>query len=726
MLARLFVVLVILAAPLAAAAAPAAPATLPVGLPRYVHAELALAQPSLTTLAITGDIYAYRYDVDGDVYDADDMAAAYNGFNKYSKRVGTAFVEEVEAEVKTAVQRILSDSFPDDTVSGVVVTVDRASLASSGGNPYDPPVHLTVSATIERTRDSVGLGDLSDAAVDAAFASGARLQADFTLTADPGYRIVYALGAPSGLRWEEGEGVAAAGATFSVTVDNTELTSPTRAASGRLYDAGATAPTEEDIRSAIDVALGEIVAGATGIPVAVTVQAEVRALDVLKRFPDALPPKVQLPFVNADGIRALRATDAIEAKDIAGAEEALLAEIRADVERSFGSDAIVSGGLSAAELARAAAKPYTAERPLLFLAGANTTHKLTDAQAEDIDLALRIGGTAEVEITLFAANGRDTLFTIRPPSIGEVAQVTGGTVTVNGLQANVRVPGDAASMPATLSMRGRGVPTFDAQDARIEVKVDIVDVDTGVGRALSGDLGNMVLDITVVGNLKVIELPEDMRAALPQNLELRFVSSDGVRLLLERGLITSADLARLESRLADQVREKLAAALGGAIPIESSLDRDSLAASLVATPISADKPIVFAASARVAKPLAGGPVQPQAAIALYTQQLPLTLPKIEGLDTVYTVIAPRGLAITGVTGEGVEVGKAPDGRDQFTATPREGSTDVTVSMAVTPTFVLLKFWPLVLLAVLLLVLVVGSPIALVVLKRRKGRTGAQK
>lgn len=724
--ARLFAVLLILAsvgAPLAAAAPGPSPDMLP-QTPRFVHAELSLAQPNLTTLQLTGDLWAYRYDVDGDVYDADDIADAYHGANKYSKKVGSAFIADVEQEVRAALERTLADSFPGDTVRDVRATVDVSSLRASGGNPYDPPVHVSVAATVLRTRESVGLGDLSDDAVAAAFDAGARVAADFTLTAENGYKVVYALGAPAGLRWEPGAQVDPTGSRFTVTVDNGAGQAPSVDASGRLFDPTVTPPAAEDIRSTLDVSMGEIVTGAAGIPIQIDVRAEVRALDVARRFPNALPEKVILPFVNADGVRALYATGAIDDADLAGADDALLAQLRQDVERTFGAGATASGGLARAAVSRAAAAPFSADPPLEFLADARTTYEVPGIDADDMDLALRIGGAANVVLQLAPVNGRATTYTIHPPAAGEFTQAEGGSVSVNGQTATFVVPDGEERVPVKLHLRGRDVPTFTASDASIDVVIDIADLDTGLGKALSGDLGNMLVNVKVAANLRVIELPDEARGSMPSQLELRFVSSDAIRLLVDRGYLSTADLAKLEARLASQVAEKLSAALGGDLQVASGFDRTTLAASLVSTPISGDKPIVFEATTRVAKPLAGGPAQTQAAIALYTKELPLTLRGVPGFDTVYTVIAPRGLAITGVSGDGVEQGKSPDGRDMFTVRPGDEPSQVSVAMAVTPGFVAAKFWPVVLLAVVLLVLIIGTPVALVVMKRRKGKTAS--
>lgn len=723
MLARLFVVLLLLATPLAAAAPGPSPSDLPV-TNRYVYGELDLAQPDLMTLVLAGDIWAYRYDVRGKVYDADDIGQAFLAQNKYAgEPSGNAFVIEVESAVSAALARTLAASFADGTITGITARLDRSTLVSPSGNPYDPPVRVSVTANVARSRESVGLGTLSDAAIEAAFDAGAKIVADFTLTAESGYNTIYTVGAPTGTRWESGSGVSANGASLRIPVDNSAGFGPSTTANGRLYDPTAPIPEAEDIRSSLDVAMGDLIGGAPGIPIAVAVTSQVRALDVERRFPGVLPAKVVLPFVNADGVRALRATGAIDADDIRKADEALLAQVRADVERAFGPGASVKGGLSPATLARAVAGVFSSDPPLHFLADADTTYIVQGADADDIDLALRVGGTANVDLDLFAANGRETEYAIHPPSTGEFTQAEGGTVAVNGLTANFVVPANAQQFAATVHMRGRDVPTYTAEDAEVNVLIDITDIDAGVGKALSGDIGTMLVDVTVTGNLKVIELPEEMKGSLPSKLQLQFISADAMRLLAERGYLSEDNLTKLEEKLAKQVREKLGAALGGEIPVESGLDRETLAPG-DSSQASRDKPVVFKAKAHVSKPLGGGPAQTQGAIALYTKELPLTLTSIQGLDTIYTVIAPRGLAITGVSGENVEQSTAPDGRDQFTVTPSGESSQVVVSMAVTPAFVMAKFWPLVLGAFILLVLIIGTPVALVVMKRKKGKNGA--
>jgi len=253
----------------------------------------------------------------------------------------------------------------------------------------------------------------------------------------------------------------------------------------------------------------------------------------------------------------------------------------------------------------------------------------------------------------------------------------------------------------------------------VGVLVDMKDLDVSVSRAASGDFGDLVVDVTVTGALHVREVPADLRDRLG-GLDLGFLSSDGLRLLLDRGIVSTDELRDLEGALLRQVSDSLGGSLGGAVGVKGGFDESTLAPTLVSAPVSADVPVVFQATASFRQPLAGGAPEPAAAIALYTQKLPLTLQRVEGLDTTYTVVLPRGLAVLDVAASGGEAqaGEAEDGRSQFTVTPTEESADVEVTMAVTPTFVLAKFWPVVLGAVVLLVLVVGTPIAILVLRRR--------
>lgn len=344
---------------------------------------------------------------------------------------------------------------------------------------------------------------------------------------------------------------------------------------------------------------------------------------------------------------------------------------------------------------------------------------LGSSTPDDLDALLDAGASITTTINLPTQTGYEITYLLSAPP-GTAFTATRGASLLGG-QIVAAIPYGSAPVPVALSMRGQNAPSYTASDASVDIVVDLKDLDVSIGQAVGGDFGNLLVELTVQADLGVIEVPDSLASGLPASVELDYLSSDAIRMLVERDLVTDADLAALEESLLKKVGDQLGGALGGDVTVTGGFDDASFAPGLIASPLSGDEPLVFHASASVVKPLAGGPIHSAAAISLYTTSLPLSLPKVQGLDTTYTVILPRGLAVTDLTATGGEyqASKAADGRDQFVVTPTDERADVTATMSVTPTFVMAKFWPVVLLAVLLLVLIVGTPVALVMRRKRK-------
>lgn len=345
----------------------------------------------------------------------------------------------------------------------------------------------------------------------------------------------------------------------------------------------------------------------------------------------------------------------------------------------------------------------------------------------DLRAVLDAGAGLRAHLEPLRQEGYDLSYHISPPPRAYFASANSGTRAQDGSEL-IMTATRTGTAPVDVVVRGTSAPEELAQDADIAVLVDLQDLQVSFGQAIGGDFGKLLTQITIDARIHVLKVSDDLAASLPPQVELDYVSADGIRILVDRGVVTEEDLARMEAELLDKLKEKLGATLGGDVPVKGGFDRATLAPGLIKRAAGNEAPIVFHATARVVKPLAGGPIEPAgpAAIALYSQALPLSFPKIQSLDTVYTVILPRGLAVQDVSGLGgtTQTSKAPDGRDQFTVTPTSNSqpAQMTVNMAVTPTFVMAKFWPVVLIAVILVVLIVGTPIALVV--RSKGKKKA--
>lgn len=722
---RLFVLLLSLAALLLAPAAQAAPPQgqlAPTAL-RWVDAALTFQQPTLTTMQVGGEFSIYRYDFDGETYDADEIGARYHALPPSGKDV---FLAAFEAAVRRNFVESLAESFPDAVQSGVAVSVDRSTLVAASGDPYTPAVRASAAATLARTPEAMGLGSFSPEAVAAAFDAGARVGTTLSLSSPAGQATTYTVSAPStpaGLAFGSIQGATLSpdGRSFTVTVDGQRSTGAPAVVSATLHKPSVSAPAAEDVRTTIEIRLGAPDAASGLLPIATGVTAELRAANVGERFPSLLPANVELDFVSADGMRGLRNAGALTDAHVARANEAFLSTIRENLTRTLGSAVSATGGLSGTDLAAAPGSGA----PVRFLANASGGYPLPAGSAEKLGVGLDIGAEVSFHLNLFGAPRQATTFVVHPVPGAGFTQALNGTVPVSGATATYTVPAGVGAYPTTLAMRGANARSYDAEDATLDVVVDLKDLDITIGKAMDGDMGNLLMDVTVTGNLGVIKVPEDLKAGLlPRNervsVSLDYLSSDAVRLLRQRGLVSDANLSVLEERLLADVQQKLGSALGAGVEVTGGFDEATLAPP-GSTRLSGDEPIVFQARTSISKPLSGGAPSQQAAIALYTQSQTFTLPKVQGLDTSYTVILPRGFAVTDLQATGGEYrsGKAADGRDSFTVEPTDSTAQATVAMSVTPTFVLVKFWPIVLLAVLLLVLLVGAPIALVMRRRKK-------
>lgn len=710
--------LLLLLAPLLAPFAVAAPDPTPGGVRQWVEAELDLAQPTLTRIGLTGSLLIHKHEVGNRVYTASEMASSYQGASDLGAGVGDAFVSRMEGDVRAAVESTLATMFPTATRTVGAVTVDRASLNAARVDAYDPGIAVTFTASVVRTAEQIGLGSYSTDAIAAAFAAGAKITNGVDLSAKPGYRTTFTLHAPAspaGLAFASFEGSARVSSdkrALTVELDNQRgSTDLPRKLTVVLHDATASAPTAEDAPTTVDITMGALQAGATSVPLTASARTELRAVDVAERFPGQLPSKVDLPFVNADGLRGLHAAGAISNAALDDAEAALVDAARADLQKALGASATVTGALSRSDLALPATRPYDDAPPVAFTATGVGAYAIGD-KAKDADVALDAGAALRLSVRLSSPK-QPTTYVFHPPAGLVVSSAEGGAVAADGSSATVQVAPGAPAPTLSLLVRKAGVPSFTAEDAAVGIVVDLVDLDVSIGQAASGDFGSLVVEVRVDGDMSAIRVPDNVRESFGDNVELDYISSDGVRLVKARGLITDQQVADLEKSLLDTVTSGLASALGQRVDVTGGFEDASLAPG-------ATGDILFRATASFTKPLSGADPGAQAA-AIYTVPQSFTFPRVRDLDTTYTVILPRGLAVTGLDVKDGEatLGQAPDGREQFTVQPTGAQAVASMGIAITPTFLMIKFWPIVLLAVLILVLVIGTPIALFVMRRRK-------
>lgn len=348
---------------------------------------------------------------------------------------------------------------------------------------------------------------------------------------------------------------------------------------------------------------------------------------------------------------------------------------------------------------------------------------------QQLEALFSSGAQVRSSLTLSAEPGYDAVYSIQAPNVPVklvFSSPSQGTVSKDGRMWTFPIPNAEGATPKTASgdvvTSLPKLPNYTAQKADVGVLIDLKSLDVTLGQAVKGDFGTLNADVTVTGRINVIPVPESAKARMGSQVKLDYLSADGVRLLKASGLLTQDNLSAIESDLRTTVSQKLSSTLGQEVTVTGGLDEASLNPSVVGTVASDKNPITFTAHASFSKPL-GGSSSGGASIALYTVQQAFDFPKVQSLNTTYTVVLPSGLAVKDlqVAGGAGQTGKSADGRDQFTVTPSDGSAHASVAMAVTPSFVVAKFWPVLLVALVVLVLVIGTPIALVATRRRRNK-----
>lgn len=670
--------------------------------PRWVEASFDLAQPSLFVVSVSGELRIHKYPLDGQSFSAQGLSDAY-------ALSPDATVANIETAVRNSLAVTLAESFGQAQREIVSVTVDQASLTGARSNEYEPPVRVAILATVTRNADQLGLGSLSSDAIASVYRAGAVITSEIKLRAEAGDEATFTIHAPAvpsgieisaGIRGAER---AASAKSAQILLDNLAgNTRMTRTIDVETRDSAAKPPTSEVVATDVEISLGEIVRGASSLATYANVAIHVQSIDLEARAPGALPGNVKLAFASAEAVRDLSRTGALASAAIKNVEEALTAETDQAMGAALGTDVETTGKIAGTSQGTG---------PIEFTALSMGSYQFGSPNAA---YALEIGAALRFNIAIPTPK-HDARYVIFPPTNLEIARAEGASVAPEHRFATVSLAAGEAPRVVALFVRAADVVTPTAEDAAIRVTIDLKELSTTLGGASSGDFGSLTVGVTASGSIEAIRVPDDLKAYLGENVELEFLTAKSIRFAKESGIVTNEQIVRIEVGLMETLSKGLSSALGETARVTGGFAAGSLSPGAVG-------PVEFSASTEFVMRL-GGAAPQTAAVSLYSLPQSFTFPRVRELDTSYTVILPRGLAVRDLVVDGGvgSLGESSDGREQFTVTPNESKAHTTMSIAVTPTFVLAKFWPVVLLAVILLVLIVGTPIAIFTLRRKRAK-----
>lgn len=407
--------------------------------PDWLAGEVSVQFGNLTHASIAGIFAAHKVTLMGSTRTAQDIRGTYDGLQRAGG--GEAFVQGLEAALRTRLEGALASLFPQAQVDVRSTEIARDTLvAPRGPDPHQPPVRFGFNASVAYSLASLGLSSgalaFDDAKARAVLEIGASAQVPYNLTAQPGWNITFRFALPAWVRIAAAEGgsLSPDGGMASWELANWRGASPQMlpvTVTLRARDAPADTPTDAHVILAVDMndvvglSIPGLLAGDFG-ELQVSFDARVTARSLrLRDFPvleaqlrQRLPPRLSLEGVNADGLR-LAAREGLLPPDALGELEAYFRAIAAQRISALGPQkAELAGGFQEGALAsRDISNPLDGDPPLVYRVGATFRIPLAAAQASRLQAATGMPLVQrELTFDLPRVRGIDTTYRLTLPS----------------------------------------------------------------------------------------------------------------------------------------------------------------------------------------------------------------------------------------------------------------------------------------------------------------------
>lgn len=665
------------------------------------------------TLALDRDLATLRVEARLEVHKVDGASAGNLRAGWQAQPAGfgasSGAVVAARQRIDSAFDATLVSLFPDATrtfnaTAPVASTFDTGSTAAGS---FDPGVEFVKTGVITLSAARTGLGYTADQ-VEAVLDAGARIGVEHQFRAEKGWSTTWRLRLPTGWSWTSFDSVG--GSPTVLSSDSREATlvidavdaslavvagSPAKLQS-KVGKAGAPRPSFSDERAEIRASVSGFRDGVQGLPIAATITAELFAIDVGSRFPDALAAKVDLPFLSASGMRRLKAVGVLGDDDVDTAVASVRDDAKSRLDGAFGGSTTVTARSDPGSLAPAATGPVR------LLAFANTTKDLGDVEPAVARAALEGGAVVRLNLTLSGVKGVRTAYVVELPA-GEMAFATGSSGELLAAnRARIVVDGrNLTTVPpqaAAFRIHDPDATPPTAEDVDLGVVFDLKKLDTTLSGAIGGDLGNILIEVRAEAKITAIALPDAVKADLPPTVEIGFLSADTLRKLRAAGGLDDAALDDLDREFLSGVRSAVADVAGDAV-VEGGLDRSTLTGT---------GPVVLRAKVSFAQSLSGAGAG-GAAMVLTEVSQSFDLKSLQGRETTYRVILPEGIVLVKLDSPGAtsSIGET-DGRSSGEiVVPAGGSSTTVATLGVTPGLLWALFPEVVIGALVVVTLILG-------------------
>lgn len=330
-----------------------------------------------------------------------------------------------------------------------------------------------------------------------------------------------------------------------------------------------------------------------------------------------------------------------------------------------------------------------------------------------VEDALAMGAVADLEMPFTARPGRNHTYRVHLPDQVRLTEPPGAPArpTSYGLKVAL-VNWHGSETPKRiipLSVTGANATIHDRSRESALVRVDLPEVRDA---SLLGGQVVLAVQVEVIAELDVLEVPPDMQRDLPDDVELAFIGADAFRLARDRGYINDTHLQQALARFDENVTRALRSEFGDDVDPSVRLAPSTLEAAYDPDALDASPPIRATAEAtsEMEIRLFG---RPASGLVVHTIGRSVDLSSFPGWPTTYEIWLPEGLTVAGVQPppDVTTRTETRDGREVLIADlPESAGQDagtMQMTVGVTPGFILSHF-PLALIgAILFLALLVG-------------------
>jgi len=624
-------------------------------------------------------------------------------------------IKNITVMINETFNDIINTTFRNDTIDKsepVSVVVSTITGVAPDGDKYQPPINFTKNAIITFNVTSFGFEENPKLELDdvlrGVLKMGAVINKTFDLKADAGYKNTFILiflddFKPTSMTDED-----SLDTTVTWTVDNLKaagLSDSISISKSFTIESRSPNPTwEESVLTSVTIDMINF----DNLRINGTV--DIKSANV-KKYNLSFPEEYikNLSFVSSDGIRMALDNGLAEQKDIEREVNNITKDVEKTLSGTFNTTITLNFtwyNLKGYNISEMGSDPPINATFIAFNETNSTKIKpdlFGDFDAETITGVLNAG--AKYSFKISAGEQNYTTKMILPKNMifsGYPENVESSIVE------NRNAYSWCSSENLSCTLESSVAPEYNESRALLNVLVDMHDV----------NIFSMLLGVDLTADAQIYRI-ELSGVDMPENITMKYINSDCLRLLYAKDIIKQSDIDNMTNEIKKSLEENLTNSLGGNVSISVSIDPDSLAGYDINN-MGDDRPVKISAEAHIRISLEQASSGKQAmTISYLTRSLEFSLSGMEGFNTTYKIILPKGIDVIKAedTLGRLQHGTTGDGRTYLTVTLNENEED-TVSITIDATGLVLNIvMPFIILG--LIIPIVGIIAKLMSRKERK-------